>query len=309
MAVSHCPSKSVGTIQSRAHLQCFSFSSQALSVYCPKGSTTTELRLQLFRPLPINSNSVASIVQYPFTTLMPFSSPSKSTPELLSTIPLTLSEEESSLGNSRHPSSPTTPTSTPDAEDDVLWRERETRQTTPCLALIEPPTAQDPLTRVVYSRIPRIPVPAHCDHSLCRHLFHRAYFSSRPSLSCRPYTSKSPRQTPRQRPSHSAAKPSRPSSALSSSVLASSSASPYTRAEGIRTSFSWTSRALSAPYVHMPCSCKPALLHIKAVTPKGSVTEKLYSQSLCSIYIHYGKCSKQCAYTLPCSGTLSPPTD
>jgi hypothetical protein len=43
-------------------------------------------------------------------------------------------------------------------------------------------------------------------------------------------------------------------------------------------------------------SCKPALLHIKAVTPKGSVTEKLYSQSLCSIYIHYGKCSKRCAY-------------
>jgi hypothetical protein len=32
--------------------------------------------------------------------------------------------------------------------------------------------------------------------------------------------------------------------------------------------------------------CKPALLHIKVVMPKGSVTEKLYSQSLCSIYIH-----------------------
>ena len=28
-----------------------------------------------------------------------------------------------------------------------------------------------------------------------------------------------------------------------------------------------------------------ALLHIRAGTPKGSVTEKLYTQSLCSIYV------------------------
>ena len=42
--------------------------------------------------------------------------------------------------------------------------------------------------------------------------------------------------------------------------------------------------------------CKYVLLHIKTVTPKGRITEKLYSQSLCSIYVHNWVCSKQCAY-------------
>ena len=39
--------------------------------------------------------------------------------------------------------------------------------------------------------------------------------------------------------------------------------------------------------------CKHALLHVRTVTPKGSVTEKLYSQPPCSIYVHIGRCSKQ----------------
>ena len=39
--------------------------------------------------------------------------------------------------------------------------------------------------------------------------------------------------------------------------------------------------------------CKAALLHIRTATPKGSVTEKMYSQSLCSIYAQYGNCGKQ----------------
>jgi hypothetical protein len=31
-------------------------------------------------------------------------------------------------------------------------------------------------------------------------------------------------------------------------------------------------------------------------TPKGSVTEKMYSQPLCSIYTQYGNCGKPQAY-------------
>jgi hypothetical protein len=38
--------------------------------------------------------------------------------------------------------------------------------------------------------------------------------------------------------------------------------------------------------------CKYVLLHVKTVTPKGRITEKLYSQSPCSIYVHIGRCSK-----------------
>ena len=47
--------------------------------------------------------------------------------------------------------------------------------------------------------------------------------------------------------------------------------------------------------------CKHALLHVRTVTPKGSVTEKLYSQPPCSIYIHIGRCSKQ-QLTVGCRG-------
>ena len=39
--------------------------------------------------------------------------------------------------------------------------------------------------------------------------------------------------------------------------------------------------------------CKAALLHIRTATPKGSVTEKMYSQSLCSIYAQYGNSGKR----------------
>ena len=38
--------------------------------------------------------------------------------------------------------------------------------------------------------------------------------------------------------------------------------------------------------------CKDALLQVRTVTPKGRITEKLYSQSLCSIYVYVGRCSK-----------------
>jgi hypothetical protein len=47
-----------------------------------------------------------------------------------------------------------------------------------------------------------VPVSVHSDISLFRHLSHRAYSPSRPSLSHRPHTSKPPRRTVRQRPPH-----------------------------------------------------------------------------------------------------------
>jgi len=48
---------------------------------------------------------------------------------------------------------------------------------------------------------------------------------------------------------------------------------------------------------------------LTTITPKGHITEKLYSQPRHSIYVHYGNCSKQDVYTFPVSGTLPPPTD